>query len=139
MSYSPAIATGDVLHDYASERDALFGMIFRLQKQIEILNAKLEAVEGAGEASPVPICRSVETVEPSEETTRSIVRFEPFSSPVVSTRPSQAVAPTTLEETEKETIRRSLERNGGRRKAAARELNISERTLYRKIKEYGIE
>ncbi len=139
MSYSPAIATGDSIHDYASERDALFGMIFRLQKQIEMLSAKLEAVEGVGEASPVSICRSVETVEPSEETTRSIVRFEPFSSPVVSARPAPAVAPTTLEETEKETIRRSLERNGGRRKAAARELNISERTLYRKIKEYGIE
>ena len=45
----------------------------------------------------------------------------------------------TLEDTEREMIRRSLERNGGRRKATARELNISERTLYRKIKEYGIE
>ena len=45
----------------------------------------------------------------------------------------------TLEETERETIRLSLERNGGRRKATAAELNISERTLYRKIKEYGLE
>ena len=45
----------------------------------------------------------------------------------------------TLEETERETIRRSLERNGGRRKATAAELNISERTLYRKIKEFGLE
>ena len=51
-----------------------------------------------------------------------------------------ATAPvTTLEETEKELIRRSLERNQGRRKAVAAELNISERTLYRKIKEYGLE
>ncbi|MDE7412046.1 MAG: helix-turn-helix domain-containing protein, partial [Paramuribaculum sp.] len=40
---------------------------------------------------------------------------------------------------ERETIRRALERNGGRRKATARELNISERTLYRKLKGYGIE
>jgi transcriptional regulator with PAS, ATPase and Fis domain len=45
----------------------------------------------------------------------------------------------TLEDTERETIRRSLEKNDGRRKATARELNISERTLYRKIKEYGLE
>ncbi|MDE6765647.1 MAG: sigma-54-dependent Fis family transcriptional regulator, partial [Duncaniella sp.] len=51
----------------------------------------------------------------------------------------EPVEPATLEETERETIRRSLERNGGRRKATAAELNISERTLYRKIKEYGIE
>ena len=45
----------------------------------------------------------------------------------------------TLEDTERETIRRSLERNGGRRRATAQELNISERTLYRKIREYGLE
>ncbi|MFG6423793.1 MAG: helix-turn-helix domain-containing protein, partial [Paramuribaculum sp.] len=32
-----------------------------------------------------------------------------------------------------------LERNGGRRKATAKELNISERTLYRNIREYGLE
>jgi transcriptional regulator with PAS, ATPase and Fis domain len=45
----------------------------------------------------------------------------------------------TLSDTEKETIIDALERNGGRRNVTAKELNISERTLYRKIKEYGIE
>ena len=45
----------------------------------------------------------------------------------------------TLEETERETIRQALENNGGRRKDTARELNISERTLYRKIKDFGLE
>ena len=38
-----------------------------------------------------------------------------------------------------ELIRKALERNGGRRKPAAEELGISERTLYRKIKELGIQ
>jgi transcriptional regulator with PAS, ATPase and Fis domain len=33
-------------------------------------------------------------------------------------------------------IRRALEKHGGKRKNAAKELGISERTLYRKIKEY---
>lgn len=47
--------------------------------------------------------------------------------------------PLALEEREKKAIRMALERHGGRRSAAARELHISERTLYRKIKEYGIE
>ena len=45
----------------------------------------------------------------------------------------------TLEDTERETITRALELNCGRRKKTAEELNISERTLYRKIKEYGLE
>lgn len=45
----------------------------------------------------------------------------------------------SLEEMEKEAIRKALERNSGKRKLAANELNISERTLYRKIKEYNID
>ena len=45
----------------------------------------------------------------------------------------------TLEETERETIESALRRNNGRRKASAQELNISERTLYRKIKQYNLD
>ncbi len=44
-----------------------------------------------------------------------------------------------LDEVEKEMIRKALERHHGRRKNAAKDLKISERTLYRKIKEYGLE
>ncbi len=40
---------------------------------------------------------------------------------------------------EVEMIRKALEKYNGKRKLAAHELGISERTLYRKIKEYGIE
>jgi len=47
--------------------------------------------------------------------------------------------PVSLEEMEKQMIRKTLEKHRGRRKAAAIELKISERTLYRKIKEYGLD
>lgn len=43
-----------------------------------------------------------------------------------------------LEDMEKDMIRKSLKRHGGRRKEAALELGISERTLYRKIKQYDL-
>lgn len=45
----------------------------------------------------------------------------------------------SLEDAEKEMIRRTLDKYNGRRKSAAAELKISERTLYRKIKEYNLE
>lgn len=45
----------------------------------------------------------------------------------------------SLDVLEKETIRRALEKNGGNKRASAKELHISERTLYRKIKEYDLE
>jgi DNA-binding NtrC family response regulator len=44
----------------------------------------------------------------------------------------------SLEKKEKEIISKALEKHHGRRKNAAQELGISERTLYRKIKEYDI-
>jgi transcriptional regulator with PAS, ATPase and Fis domain len=44
----------------------------------------------------------------------------------------------SLQDTEKELIRKALEKHNNRRKNAADELGISERTLYRKIKEYGL-
>ena len=59
--------------------------------------------------------------------------------------PAPAIVDEYVEETlslndvEKKTIQLALERNKGKRRNAAKELNISERTLYRKIKEYGIE
>ncbi len=46
--------------------------------------------------------------------------------------------PLNLEEQEVELIRKALDRNKGKRKAAAEELGISERTLYRKIKQYNL-
>ena len=45
----------------------------------------------------------------------------------------------SLEEKEKELINKALDKHQGKRKYAAEELGISERTLYRKIKEYNIE
>ncbi len=44
----------------------------------------------------------------------------------------------SLQEKEIELIKKSLDRNKGKRKAAATELGISERTLYRKIKQYDL-
>ena len=45
----------------------------------------------------------------------------------------------SLDEVEREMIRKALEKHHGKRKSAAKDLNISERTLYRKIKEYGLD
>jgi DNA-binding NtrC family response regulator len=47
--------------------------------------------------------------------------------------------PLSLHQKEKELIKKSLQRHHGKRKSAAQELGISERTLYRKIKEYNLE
>jgi DNA-binding NtrC family response regulator len=44
-----------------------------------------------------------------------------------------------LSDVERQMLEKALERNGGNRKKAALELGISDRTLYRRIKQYGLE
>ncbi len=134
--YTPAV-TREPAHDYNHERELLFNMIFRLQQEVKSLRERLD--ESKPETTP-----AVEVTDYP----RTLVRYEPPIGSVSHTpqHVTETVEPhevlpggMTLEETERETIRRSLENNSGRRKATARELNISERTLYRKIKEYGLE
>ena len=72
----------------------------------------------------------------AEEVTE--VEGEPApASPVAAT--ATTAAPPSLEQLERDLIRQTLRSCHGRRKAAAEQLGISERTLYRKIKEYGLE
>ncbi len=129
---------------YEREREMLFNIIFRMQKEI----GELRAMIASGAPAPQPPARQLEAP-------RHVIDVPAAEDPADSSEPApkianlakianvanlaDAEAPSSLEDTEREAIRRALDRNDGRRKETARELNISERTLYRKIKEYGLE
>jgi DNA-binding NtrC family response regulator len=51
---------------------------------------------------------------------------------------AEGVEPRDLDEIEREAIQQALVANGGNRRKAAKQLGISERTLYRRLKEYGL-
>lgn len=131
--YTPALTSspsGESGHSYARERDILFNMIFRLRSEVEELRAELG--KRPHESEP-----HLGLLEQAPEGATRPEEFTPFTETMPTIAETTVVR--TLEETERETIRECLERNGGRRKATADELNISERTLYRKIREYGLE
>lgn len=134
MDYTPA-TTSRTLHSYESERELLFNMIFRLQSEIDHLKQLAGNNTGSTVAASSPRCITAEADETPVGT--SIVKYDPEQPSLIAKTPR--FTETTLEDTEREAIRKALEDNGGRRKAAARQLNISERTLYRKIKEYNLE
>ncbi|MDZ4706842.1 MAG: helix-turn-helix domain-containing protein, partial [Saprospiraceae bacterium] len=58
---------------------------------------------------------------------------------VLSTKSIIVEEPLSLEQMEKDMISRALGKHKGRRKEASKELGISERTLYRKIKQYNLD
>ena len=117
---------------YEREREMLFSLIFKMRNEIEQLRRDVDELKGE-----VPEGAAVGAVA------GPLVKYTPTASEIPDL-PHKSLDPGIVDATaeplsEKEAIRLSLERNLGRRKAAARELNISERTLYRKIKEYNLE
>lgn len=106
--------------DYSHEISILYNMVMQNKKDLEELKQML--LSGRQEVISAP--RHEEEVHPSRDT-EEIIPIEEDS--------------LRFDDSEKELIRRALELSGGNRKEAAARLGRSERTLYRKIKEYGLE
>ena len=134
---------------FESEREILYSVLFDMRRDITELKKQLENLrisrqEQESRYSYYPDAQYSETQElpvvqhTSQQPLRIPVtpeHFEPSAS-VVEEYVEEAMS---LDDMEKKARLLALERNKGKRRNAARELNISERTLYRKIKEYGIE
>jgi DNA-binding NtrC family response regulator len=88
----------------------------------------------------IPTFNSQRSHQPDDNTLHVLQPHESLPQPEEEFQETEMVEdePLALEEREKKAIRMALERHGGKRTLAAKELHISERTLYRKIKEYGI-
>ncbi len=141
--YKPVVASTPVFN-YTQEREILFKMMFRMQKEIDELRSAIEDMP-ISDHPHITTAQEVNDDARQEIISHSLVKYPDFSSQGIipcrdkSEEDAISSATMTLEDTEKETIRKSLERNCGKRKKTADELHISERTLYRKIKEYGLE
>ena len=141
-TFSPVVAAAAAPNDpsersYAREREVLFNMIFRLREEVDSLRAELSEKKTAAPAmAAVTSAAMVPATQPQPPIShhRALINLPEETAATEVETLQEIVIPAikTLEDTEKETIRESLERNGGRRKAAAAELRISERTLYRK-------
>ena len=110
--------------DYSHEIGILYNMVMQNKKEIEELKELLHPAPAAEhEISPTATI----TIAPSPETSpRKTFEAEDIEDSL------------RVDDGEKELIRRALEITNGNRKEAAARLGFSERTLYRKIKEYGL-
>ncbi len=139
---------------FEKERKMLYKTLFEMQKELAELHAKIEELtKGNHEqnafstptAHPVTVPHSmalapVTTAVPVHVPTAKSKTIDEIEGEIIPTETEYVEEqPTTLEDTERETIRKALLRNHGKRKKTAEELKISERTLYRKIKEYNLE
>lgn len=134
------------------EREILYKVLFDMKgdlndlKQLVMSLMKNGGLRG-GEAEAELVQRVFQDDLASGETQHAMAALPQFAGPEgrsmnsqlqdVGHQPVEEVI-LSLQDSEKELIRRALEKHRNKRKYAAEELGISERTLYRKIKEYDL-
>jgi len=137
--------SGSERKTFESEREILYSVLFDMRRDITELKKQIESMRSqhvdSGEHVPfysepadVPVVQH--TVVPPTYHLQPPVSHIEHADNVLDEYVEETLS---LDDVEKKTILLALERNRGKRRNAAKELNISERTLYRKIKEYGIE
>lgn len=120
---------------FMNERELLYKVLFDMKHDIAELKRQI--------AGGVPsAAQPVYTAEHQQDKPMIICSSEP-KEPVemaeeVRDEPMREMTPITIESVERNMIAQALARHDGNRKEAAQEIGISERTMYRKIKDYGL-
>ncbi len=138
--------------DYNAEREQLFTLILSMRNEIEALKKRMDGVGPTSHVSSSvhELKRESNPLLELGNTSNDMNMASPYHNmqhepqdlgrvDEVAAMDVEGETVKTLDETERETIETALRRNNGRRKLTAQELNISERTLYRKIKQYNLE
>lgn len=127
-------------HSFENEREILYQILFDLRRDVSELKRIVREQQTQGTSNvPAREYRYVTaegSILPPEQSKTEVKEKDKTKELPADEYVEESV---TLDDYEREVVKRALERNMGRRKETARALGISERTLYRKIKEYGLE
>lgn len=133
---APVVTAAGAAGDSASERELLYKILFDMRADINDLKRMVAELMRGGAAAP-EVKAEVAGYLPTTAGGASHGRNMEYAvNAEVVEEPHEAL---TKADVQREQIVRALRRNNGRRREAAAELFMSERTLYRKIKELGIE
>jgi len=141
-----AVVSNGGEHSYENEREMLYKILYELRGNITDLRKEMNGIrkqldearelnDAAGFQSAIP------TVDVSNMPVASRNRLSSVSSQLEDAEAEEISEPESLNLSDmgRQMLEKALERNGGNRKKAAQELGISDRTLYRRIKQYGLD
>lgn len=149
-----ALASKEETHSFGKEREFIYQMLFDLRREVaelkQMVGEKHLPMVGRDTDSPTSSSRGLAIYQPQpalgrpmEKTDNSLIQDaeEVTDNDVAAkeTDEEDVVVDGSLEEMERKSIKSVLNKNNGNRRLAAKQLGISERTLYRKIKEYDLE
>ena len=130
-------------HSFENEREILYKILFELRgnvndmrREMGQLKKQIEDVQGShtiiGTTSPAPI----QPVQPVQPVSTTSTMEDAIAEEYV--EPAAEQENLNLSDLSRQMLEKALERNNGNRKKAALELGISDRTLYRRLKQYGM-
>ena len=136
---SPSVTQSAKMEDLNSERELLYKILFDMRSDINELRRMVHELHSGYSSyrtsAPSPVERNEVMALLPHASVDPVVEEVYTESEVVDEVPREM----TKADMQRDQIIRALRRNGGSRRAAAAELFMSERTLYRKIKELNIE
>jgi transcriptional regulator with PAS, ATPase and Fis domain len=132
---------------FKSEREILYQVLFDMKKDMTDLKSLVNSIMKDGSVHPEVVEQASAILSQDDTLTPSIISQQSHSTSPRFVEDNEHIEDTEeyIEESlslvmkEVELIRKALEKHKGRRRNAAADLGISERTLYRKIKEHNIE
>ncbi|AEE12227.1 sigma-54 interaction domain-containing protein [Porphyromonas asaccharolytica] len=136
---------------FANEREILYQVLFDMKRDITSLKQTIATMRQEPHYEPIHTTLVPTDMEPMHTEAEEVTEPDPESYPESHPEPYKQLAetpaeqpllpdrPMTIDEAERILIMRALERHGGNKTEAAEELNISPRTLYRKLRSYGEE
>jgi len=134
--------------EFANEREILYKLFFDMKKDVnELKKMFFEILQNPGMAQNIPMYNNnMDNMKPDNKATVSNNNFNQSNQAVfINPNGEEIYHHEAIEESlsimdkEKELIIKALKKHKGKRKDASSDLGISERTLYRKLKEYDIE
>ncbi len=129
-------------NSFENEREILYKVLFDLRRDVTDLKAQVNSLSHGQQ--PVVHQQPVSIITPDEGVTTvqnipANTRKGAQTDDDIQDTEVYVEETLSLDEVEKDMIKRALAKHNGKRRGAAADLNISERTLYRKIKEYNLE
>ena len=121
---------GDSEHSFESEREILYKILYELRGHVNELTQEIDSLKKKLNAS------TPNTPAVAAPTQNYLPRVAEDAVAEEYVEPNNSL---NLETIEKQMLVKALERNNGNRKKAAEELGYSDRTLYRRLKQYGLE
>ncbi len=134
-------------HEFANEREILYKLFFDMKKDVtELKKMFFDILQNPSMAQNYPVYNNSDTELSDHNHSASINNFnQPGKAVFINQNQNDIQHSEAVEESlsivdkEKELIIKALKKHRGKRKDASADLGISERTLYRKLKEYEIE